>query len=153
MGNIRENLAARFMDKVIPVPEAGCWLWAGSTTKAGYGRFQVGRRPREAHRVSWELFVGDIGNYHVLHKCDVRSCVNPSHLFLGTHEDNMLDMAAKGRCVSGERHPKAKLKSQDVAEIRASPLSHSESCEDLRSWAQNGRKNQSKQTLEAINGS
>lgn len=113
----------RFMEKVVTVPEAGCWLWDAATTKAGYGRFQLGSQNREAHRVSWELFVGDIGDKHVLHKCDVRSCVNPAHLFLGTHLENIQDMDAKGRRATGEQLA-TKLTKALVDEIRKSNLSN-----------------------------
>lgn len=69
--------------------------------------------------MSWELYHGNIeDSLQVLHKCDVRSCVNPDHLFLGTHDDNMADMVNKGRVASGERNNKAKLTEEDVQIIR-----------------------------------
>ncbi len=77
-------------------PEA-CWLWVGSTNPDGYGTFH--RKPHvSAHRFAWEIHNGPIPpGLSILHTCDVRACVRPVHLFLGTQKDNMQDAAAKGR--------------------------------------------------------
>lgn len=76
----------------------GCWLWTGTQRKDGYGSFHRNGKYLHAHRASWIINFGEIKNkLHVLHKCDVRNCVNPSHLFLGTNHDNILDCVAKGR--------------------------------------------------------
>ena len=76
--------------------ETGCLVWGRTIFENGYGRY----KEKRAHRVSWELNHGKItGNLLVLHKCDVRACVNPEHLFLGTQLDNMRDMIDKGRKV------------------------------------------------------
>jgi hypothetical protein len=92
------------MDKFIPEPNTGCWLWIGTTHPiGGYGRIKKRIDKNkwvqyEAHRVSYELFKGIIPKYlMVCHKCDTPSCVNPNHLFLGTAKDNMQDMVSKGR--------------------------------------------------------
>ncbi len=84
----------------------GCWFWLGSTRKSSrtgqsmvYGTSYHGKKLLPAHRVSWEIVNNrevPVG-FFVLHKCDVTLCVNPSHLFIGTHEDNMRDMVLKGR--------------------------------------------------------
>lgn len=89
----------RFLAKVEKLPDApGCWLWTGGLISSGYGSFHSARSPQVAHRFSYRTWRGPIpGGLLVLHKCDVRSCVNPEHLFLGTYTDNMVDMVRKGR--------------------------------------------------------
>ena len=75
-----------------------CWLWTGAFTNMGYGRIAINSTRLLAHRVSWQLFKGAIPeNMEICHKCDNPACVNPEHLFLGTHKDNMLDMVTKKR--------------------------------------------------------
>lgn len=79
----------RFMAKVSPEPNTGCWLWTGHVSKDGYGRFGIKRTAHEAHRVSYRLFTADIPDgLCVDHICKVRSCVNPDHLRLLTREEN-----------------------------------------------------------------
>lgn len=133
----------RFDSKFIPEPTTGCWLWTAAVTSQCYGRFSVGRKTLRAHRVAYELYIGIIPDgLHVLHKCDQPPCVNPEHLFLGTHADNTADMCAKGRqarvrgdtngtrlhperVVRGESHHSAKLTEEQVRAIRAAEgLSH-----------------------------
>ena len=118
----RRDPAERLMANVEMIPFAGCWLWTGAIKKDGYGAFQVGWREQErTHRVAWQVFRGPIPSEQlVLHRCDVRSCVNPEHLFLGTNDDNMADMVAKGRSAHGERNPNAKLNAGLVAEFASS---------------------------------
>lgn len=78
-----------------------CWLWTGKTSGQGYGRVRVPASGYVlAHRFSWQLHNGNNpipDGLLVLHKCDNPPCVNPKHLFLGTHADNMRDMIAKNR--------------------------------------------------------
>lgn len=93
----RKPVVDRFMANVSPVPEAGCWLWVGCTQRPGYGRMSYNGRAEYAHRVSYELFIGQVGDFDVCHKCDTPSCVNPTHLFLGTPSDNANDMVRKMR--------------------------------------------------------
>lgn len=111
-----------------------CWIWTGSKTANGYGRMARGgthRRPCPAHRVSYILNIGPIPDgLHVLHNCpngDTPSCVNPSHLKIGTQQDNMDDMWEDGHGVipdppKGEASPRAKLTEQDVHAIRSTSL-------------------------------
>ncbi|MBW4599742.1 MAG: HNH endonuclease [Calothrix sp. FI2-JRJ7] len=121
-----------------------CWLWKSSKTRDGYGLFQKDGRRQYAHRIAWELYhKTPIPNgMFICHVCDVPSCVRDSHLFLGTHKDNMQDMISKGRnfaitkperIARGERHRSrtkpesivkgeavntAKLTQQQIDEIR-----------------------------------
>ncbi len=101
---------------------ATCWLWTGARSSYGYGHFfKVHHKPTLAHRVAWELTRGDIpaDTPCVLHRCDMRLCVNPEHLFLGTKSENIHDRHAKGRTASGERSGNVKLTADDVRAIRA----------------------------------
>jgi hypothetical protein len=100
----------------------GCWLWTASTSY-DYGAFRYEKRLYKAHRLSWELSVGPVpSGLHVLHRCDTPRCVNPAHLFLGTHKDNCHDMAVKGRASKGSHRHNAKL-TEEAA--RAALLIHS----------------------------
>lgn len=117
------NAEERFASNYVKT-ESGCWAWTAAKNDDGYGHMRFRGRGRAAHRLSFELHRGPIPDgLCVLHKCDNPSCVNPDHLFLGTHSDNMQDMARKGRQrspfnVSGERHPASKLRASEVLEIR-----------------------------------
>lgn len=106
-------------------PETGCWLWIGSCNTSGYGIF-TGLGERTAHRYSWVHHNGPIPEgMHVLHECDRPECVNPKHLRLGTHQDNMRDLRERGRAygAAGEANFGAKLSEDQVLAIRDDPRS------------------------------
>lgn len=101
---------------------ATCWLWIGTVDRHGYGRIGAGGRHGKnllAHRVAWELLHGPLtASVHVLHRCDTPRCVNPSHLFLGSHQANMADRDRKRRQAAGERNGRAKVTADVVLTIR-----------------------------------
>lgn len=114
-----QTLEHRFWSKVRTSDPSDCWLWLGSTN-GQYGVFPEMRPSGKwgnslAHRVSWRVTRGTIPNgLYVCHKCDIRLCVNPAHLWLGTHRENQADMGRKGRTYS----PAKKLTDDDVTQIR-----------------------------------
>lgn len=112
----------KFEMHCFPVTESGCWLWESSISKDGYAKFEHGGKHYRAHRWAYENLVGPIpSGINVCHRCDVRSCVNPAHLFLGTQHDNMRDMHKKLRGARGETHGRHRLTEADVREIRKAP--------------------------------
>ena len=124
------SVTERFMAKVRKGPEMACWLWVGARSTAGYGHFMLNSRVEKAHRVAYVLFVGKIADVAdidcrgtcVIHSCDVRLCVNPDHLRLGSHRENMQDKRIRNRIVSnpllGEKHQNSKLTAAQVISIR-----------------------------------
>lgn len=117
---IPETLPRRFWEKVNKKEDNECWEWTASKHWAGYGMILLeDRKQIKAHRASWLLHNGTIPKEaHVLHHCDNPGCVNPRHLYLGNHKDNMKDMVERGRSATGRRHSSAKLDEVKVAEIR-----------------------------------
>jgi hypothetical protein len=95
-----------------------CWLWKGQRLKSGYGAIRVGNKMIRAHRFSFQIANGRTPLLHVLHKCDNPLCVNPAHLWEGTHLENMHDMYAKGRRRLPHRNHNAKLTDEQIVEIR-----------------------------------
>lgn len=101
-------------------PGSDCILWAGAKSSAGYGARRVAGVMYGAHRWAYMQEFGPIAaGLWVLHKCDVRACVNPAHLFLGTNKENMQDKCNKGRQARGEKDGNAKLTEAAVISIRA----------------------------------
>lgn len=109
--------------KAHPVPFSGCFILDHKTDKDGYVKLCVSKKQVRAHRLAYELANGPIQKgMLVCHHCGVRSCINPHHLFLGSHEENMKDMVKKLRSGFGERHSGSKLKASQILEIRSSML-------------------------------
>lgn len=85
-----------------------CWLWLGNKGHDGYGLITLNGKLFRAHRVAFQAATGiEPGELHVLHTCDVRSCINPKHLWLGTNQDNVDDKVRKNRQSKGEKHSQA----------------------------------------------
>lgn len=98
---------------------SNCWIWRGGVSKNGYGYFEVRGRQTRVHRFSYEIHRGKIPDgLFVCHSCDNRLCVNPEHLWLGTHESNMRDMVKKGRTRPGNTPHGRKLSFTIAHEIR-----------------------------------
>lgn len=115
-----------FERRYIPEPNSGCWLWlAGINPSTGYGRFYTGVDTCiYAHKFSYQFFKGIIPKGRMLrHRCDVKSCVNPDHLLIGTALDNSKDAVERGLHAHGEKHGMVKLTAGDIAAIRNSKLS------------------------------
>lgn len=129
MRRIPENeVLTKLLSNTYPEPNTGCWLWAGMVNVSGYGIMKVASLPQFktplTHRISYYLHKGSFNyNLQVLHKCDTPICVNPDHLFLGTHQDNMIDRTRKNRtnriAPKGSKCGASFLTENQVMEIRA----------------------------------
>lgn len=118
MNDVKEKLLSQ-----IKVLENGCWLFTGGKNSQGYGAIWDGEKQCRAHIVSYQIHVETVPKgLLVLHECDNPWCVNPEHLFLGTHQDNVDDMRTKGRDsydhTQGEGNGQAKLTEANVWDIR-----------------------------------
>jgi len=101
------------------VDPSGCWLWQRAIEHKGYGLFKWDGRNIMAHRFAYLAFVGGIpAGFLVMHRCDVRACVNPEHLMIGTEQDNATDMCQKVRQARGRKNHTNKLTEAEVLEIR-----------------------------------
>ena len=116
----------RFWDKVDKTD--GCWLWTAATVPQGYGKMFFDGKLRLATHISWYLEHSEWPADCMLHTCDIRLCVRPSHLFSGSRADNYADMAAKGRrgVAVGEANGNSKLTKSQVEQIKNSLLTGGE---------------------------
>lgn len=136
--DIKINPRARFWSKVAPPNKRGCMEWQGAKRDHGYCQFSLYGKPEKAHRAAWRLLYGKIPEgMCVLHKCDNPSCCAPYHLYIGTQQDNMMDMKRRGRRKGkygggyGESHPNAKLTNMQVSQIRIEYVTRIVSCRKL----------------------
>ena len=120
---VYQSAKDKLLANIQMIPEAGCWVWMGQCNGgAGYGMMIWDDKRQFTHRLSWTIHRGPIPErMFVCHHCDVPSCCNPDHLFLGTCRENNLDSIRKGRWgrPRGEDAPGVKLTAEQVREIRA----------------------------------
>lgn len=127
-GMNRISLKDNFERSYIINKNTGCWEWQKNRDKKGYGTIgsHIGdkRITKFAHRVSYELYKGEIPiNMIVCHACDNPGCVNPDHLWIGTHQDNINDKIKKNRGLFGSKHQNSKLTEEQIIKIRKEKLS------------------------------
>jgi hypothetical protein len=110
-------LTKRFWDKVNQIE--GCWLWTAGVKNNGYGGFRLNNQTINAHRAAWLMVNGEIPKgLLVLHRCDNKLCVNPDHLYLGTHRDNMRDAVERLCMNQGKKNGNSTLTEAIVLKIR-----------------------------------
>lgn len=140
-----ELLGPRFWAKVERIPFTDCWLWVGAAkNKSGHGVIGMGTEGAPlmpAHRLAYMLKhnLRDVGDQHTLHRCDNPWCVNPDHLYLGTHQDNMRDARLRGQLGKGRNSGLAngsncKLTEDQVRLVRQTDLPRGQLSKWAREW-------------------
>lgn len=112
-----ESPVSRIMKQIDIVTESGCWLWLGKLNDSGYAVGKIGGKEQRLHRFMYSKLVAAPGDLMVLHRCDVRCCINPSHLFLGTAEDNIHDCMRKGRFQPGIERREARKRAAKLGDV------------------------------------
>lgn len=121
-GKERPELSAKLDEQIEMIPIAGCWIWMGCVSEDGHGTRRRNGRGIGVHRIAYcehhGISIESIDGLVVRHKCDNPPCINPNHLELGTHSDNMRDRVERDRTAYGERAGGCKLNAAQIAEIR-----------------------------------
>lgn len=137
MSNNKDTSNFRFENGYIPEPNSGCWLWLGYVRYDGYGEISARksgathRSVNRAHVFSYIKHKGPVPKGLIVrHTCDVRCCVNPDHLVVGTKKDNTRDAIVRGRFSVGESHWIAKFNNEQIRQIRNDPRKQREIAED-----------------------
>lgn len=108
----KDNIIKRFRKKYLVDINTGCWLWLGKPNQ-GYGGFYMKGKTYPAHRASYILFIKDVpDDLLVCHTCNNKMCVNPEHLYVGIHIDNMRDLR-KSKVLAGKNNPNYGVKCSD----------------------------------------
>lgn len=107
-------------DSVFPCAITGCWWWAGGVARNGYGAVSIDHKSVRAHRAIYEHYTGRklTPDIFLRHTCDNKLCVNPSHLFEGDAKANADDLVSKNLQLKGSKNGGAKLKEEQVIEIK-----------------------------------
>lgn len=119
-GNIRDYLINKIINYSSKDHSTGCWNWNKGKSDRGYAEISINARKERANRISYQVFIDEVPPHlFVCHTCDNPGCVNPDHLYLGTHQDNVDDKLDRDRQPRGEEIKLAKLTEKDILKIRA----------------------------------